>query len=155
MYCGDIEGTIHGDPLRQMGWVRRHSRRWEGCRCRVRHGQRFCHLCYESKDAQQKDVLEKLEEGGFYDSESLYYENSGFSYLISYKEYERWIRPHYENRNHFADAVTLSDTEPYTVTYHGLRHCELEDYGFLRQIGKFFQCTNQPYCEIWFLDGDN
>ncbi len=152
MYCGDIQGTISGDPLRRMGWVRRHSRRWEGCRCRVRHAQQFCNLCYDSKDDQKKDILERLEEGGFYDSESLCYDNGGFSYLISYKDYERWIKPAYENRHHFSDAITVSETAPYLVIYHGLRHGQLEDYGFLRQIGMFFQDTNKPYCEVWFLE---
>lgn len=115
MYCGDVQGRLDGlDPLRQLGWVRRLSKRWEGCNCRVRHNQDFCPDCYENKSHQVQVPIS--------------YTVGGYSYLVPLKDYDRWIRPGFENR------------EPGSVT------------PLFKQIGLFFQETNAPLCEIWFLE---
>ena len=128
MYCGDVQGRLTDtdplglDPLRQLGWVRRLSKRWNGCHCRVRHLQDFCHDCYENAESHQNATGE---EGPFYTV-------GGYSYLVPLKDYDRWIRPLFENRQ-------VSDMTP-----------------LFKQIGLFFQETNAPFCEIWFVDeGDD
>ena len=115
MYCGDVQGRLTGvDPLRQLGWVRRLSKRWEGCHCYVRHHQDFCGDCYESKESHQNCT----------GMETLSYTLGGYSYLVSLRDYDRWIRPLHENL----------------------------DTCLLKQIGEFFKQTNKPICEIWFVE---
>ena len=119
MYCGDVQGSLTGeDPLRTLGWVRRLSKRWEGCHCHVRHNQEFCLDCYESKESHQNCI----------GMETLSYNLGGYSYRVSLRDYERWIRPLYENQ---------------------------DTHVLLKQIGEFFKQTNKNVCEIWFVEGDN
>ena len=122
MYCGDVQGRVDGlDPLRQLGWVRRLSKRWEGCHCRMRHNQDFCPDCYENKDSHQNAIHQG-------EQVPYSYTVGGYSYLVPLKDYDRWIRPGFENQH----------SGPVTPLF--------------KQIGLFFQETNASLCEIWFVE---
>jgi hypothetical protein len=84
----------------------------------VRHLQDFCHDCYENKESHQNAI------GG----DEMYYTVRGYAYLVFLKDYDRWIRPAFENRQ-VNTGVPL-----------------------LKQIGMFFHSSNAPFCEIWFLE---
>ncbi len=153
MYSGDIYGMgIPGvDVLREVGWGGSVSpeRRWEGCHCKVRHLYEYCRDCYSSKYEHKIWVLNHIEEGGFYNSEKIWYYSGGLSYRIDVEEFEYWARPLLDKYSYLADHITVSDLIPYTVTVHKENE-NVAEYSFLRQIEMFFKDTNRFYCEIWF-----
>jgi hypothetical protein len=70
------------------------------------------------------DCYENEEEHEAATGELLCYTVGGYSYLIPLKDYDRWLRLLFENR-----------------------HAHI-----FKQISLFFQATNAPFCEIWFVE---